>query len=328
MAGDFNKANPKKEMPKCAQQVTCAIRDGNSLDHCYTTIRGAYRSIPRAPLGRSDHAMVYQVPTYKQQLKCATPTVITVKQWSLDAVESLRGCFECTDWGVFKEAAADIHEYTEYVSDYITFCEGLFIPTKTIKIYHNNKPWFKTDIKHKQRYQTQAKQEAYKGTDKDKHKQARCAAEKAIKTAKANYCDKLEENLTTNNPRYIWQDLKDITNYEPSSKSADISDTTLPDNLNDFDSRFDKQNTISPPSVAAFHCNFPPFTINESVVKRMFERINGRKASGRIMFLHVCLNSVPVSSQVSSHTYLMCPFPNASKSQLSFLYERNVQSPA
>ena len=220
--------------------------------------------------------MVYLVPTYKQQLKCVTPTVITVKQWSLDAVESLRGCFECTDWGVFKEAAADIHEYTETVSDYITFCEGLCIPTKTIKIYHNIKPWFKTDIKHK----LQAKQEAYKGTDNDKYKQARYAAEKAIKTAKANYGDKLEENLTTNNPRYIWQDLKDITNYKPSSKSADMTDTTLPDNLNDFDSRFDKQNIISPPSEAAFHCDVPPFTVDESVVKRMFERLNSRKAAG------------------------------------------------
>ena len=45
VAGDFNKANPKKEMQKCAQPVTCATRDGNTLDHCYTTTRGAYRSI-------------------------------------------------------------------------------------------------------------------------------------------------------------------------------------------------------------------------------------------------------------------------------------------
>ena len=73
--------------------------------------------------------MVYLEPTYKQQLKCVKPTVKTVKQWSVNAVETLRGCFECTDWGVFKESTADIHEYTETVSDYITFCEGLCIPT-------------------------------------------------------------------------------------------------------------------------------------------------------------------------------------------------------
>ena len=166
-------------------------------------------------------------------------------------MESLRGCFECTDRGVFKEAAADIHEYTESVSDYIAVCKGLCIQKKIIKIYHNNKPLFKTDIKHK----LQSKQEAYKGNDQDKYKQARHAAEKAIETAKVNYRAKLEVNLTTNNPRYIWQGLKVITNYMTSSKSDDISDTTLPDNLNEFYSRFDKQNTISPPPVAAFHCS-------------------------------------------------------------------------
>ena len=67
---------------------------------------------------------------------------------SVNAMETLRGCFECTDWGVFKEAAVDIDEYTETVSDYITFCEGLCIPTKTITSYPNDKPWFTTYIKH------------------------------------------------------------------------------------------------------------------------------------------------------------------------------------
>ena len=125
-------------MPKLIQQVTCASRDGRTIDHYYTTIKGAYRSIPRAPLGRSDHAMIDLVPTYKQQLKHVKPTVKSVKQWSLNAMETLRGCFECTDWGVFKEAAADIDEYTETVSDYVTFCEGLCIPTKTITSYPND----------------------------------------------------------------------------------------------------------------------------------------------------------------------------------------------
>ena len=161
VTGDFNKANPKKEMPKFIQQVTCATRDGRTLDHCYTTIKGACRSIPRAPLGRSDHAMVYLVPTYKRQLKCVKPTVKTVKQWSVSAMETLRGCFECSDLG--PTFATDIHEYTETVSDYITFCECLNIPTKTISSYPNDKPWFNTYIKHK----LQAKQDAYKGNDKD-----------------------------------------------------------------------------------------------------------------------------------------------------------------
>ena len=102
---------------------------------------------------------------------------------------------------MFKEAAADIHEYTEAVSDYITFCD---------------KPWFNTYIKQK----LQAKHDAYKDNDKDKYKKARYEAENAIKTGKAKYRDKLEENLTTNNSKNIWLGLKTITNYKPSPKNT------------------------------------------------------------------------------------------------------------
>ena len=42
----------------------------------------------------SDHAMVHLVPTYKQQLKRVKPTVKTVKEWSENAVETLRCCYE------------------------------------------------------------------------------------------------------------------------------------------------------------------------------------------------------------------------------------------
>ena len=113
-----------------------------------------------------------------------------MKQWSVNAMETLRGCFECTDWGVFKEAATDIHEYTDTVSDCITFCEGLCIPTKILTSDPNDKPWFNTDIKHK----LQAKQDAYKDNDKGKYKNARYAAETAVMTGKAKHRDKLEES--------------------------------------------------------------------------------------------------------------------------------------
>ena len=144
---------------------------------------------------------------------------------------------------LFKEAAADIDEYTETVSDYITFCEGLCIPTKTITIYPYDKPWFNTSIKHK----LQVKHDAFKANDKDKYNKARYEAENAIKTGKAKYRDKLEENLSTNNSKNIWQGLKAITNYKPSPKNnTTATDTNLPNRLNDFYSRFDKLNTTSP----------------------------------------------------------------------------------
>ena len=49
--GDFNKTIPKEEIAKFIQQGSCATTDGRMFDHSYTTIKGAYRSVPRAPLG-------------------------------------------------------------------------------------------------------------------------------------------------------------------------------------------------------------------------------------------------------------------------------------
>ena len=145
----------------------------------------------------------------------------------------------------------------------------------------NDKPWFNTYIKQR----LQAKHHAYKDNDKDKYKKARYEAETAIKTGKAKYCDKPEENLTTNNSKNIWQGLKAITNYKPSPKNTTATDTNLPDRLNDFYSRFDKLNTTSSSSITP-SSSVLPFTVDEWVVRSMFQCLNSRKAV-RIKYLDV-----------------------------------------
>ena len=204
---------------------------------------------------------------------------------------------------------------------------GLCIPTKTITSYPNEKPWFNTYIKHK----LQAKQDTYKDNDKYnyKYKKARYAAEKAVKTGKAKYRVKLEENLTTNNSKNIWQGQKAITKYKPSPTNTTATDTNHPDRLNDLCSPFDKLNTTSPSSITP-SSSLPPFTVDEYVVRRVFQRINSKRLPARITSLHVYLNCVPISCLVYSQTYSMCLFPNVkstivSKSQLSFLFPRNLQ---
>lgn len=38
-------------------------------------------------------------------------------------------------------------EFTETVSAYITFCEDMVIPRRSVLIYSNNKPWFSRNVK-------------------------------------------------------------------------------------------------------------------------------------------------------------------------------------
>ena len=66
---DFNQTNLRKALPNLYKQVRCPTRDEKTLDHCYCTFPDVYHAVPQAPLGRSDHDMVYLIPTYMQKLK-------------------------------------------------------------------------------------------------------------------------------------------------------------------------------------------------------------------------------------------------------------------
>ncbi len=122
---DFNEANLTRKLPKYRQYITCPTRDSNILDHCYTVLKDAYHSVPRAALELSDHRLVHLLPAYKQKLKSAKPVVRTVKRWTVEAEQDLQACFELTDWSVFEAASTDLDELTDTVTSYISFCEDV-----------------------------------------------------------------------------------------------------------------------------------------------------------------------------------------------------------
>ena len=76
------------------------------------------------------------------------PTVArSIKEWSGDAVEKLKGSLDCTHWDVFVDSSSDLSELTESVCGYIDFCVECTIPQKTVKMLPNNKPWITKRIK-------------------------------------------------------------------------------------------------------------------------------------------------------------------------------------
>ncbi len=95
--GYFNKANISLELPKYRQHITCPTRDSNTLDHCYTAIKDAFHSVPRAALGLSDHYLVHLIPTYRQKLKSEKPVLRILKRWTNEAEQDLKDCFDLTD---------------------------------------------------------------------------------------------------------------------------------------------------------------------------------------------------------------------------------------
>ena len=200
---------------------------------------------------------------------------------------------------MFKEAAADIHEYTETVNDYITFCEGLCIPTITITSYPNDKPWFNTYIKQK----LQAKHDKTKTMTKANTRKRDMKRKMPSRPASPNTVTSLRRTSNTNNSKNIWRGLKAITNYKPSPKNTTAADTNLPDILNYRYSRFDTLNTISSSSTTP-SSSLPPFTVDEYVVRSMFQRLNSRKAAGPDN-ISSCLLKLYADQLSSVFTYIL-----------------------
>ncbi|KAL0173200.1 hypothetical protein M9458_033511, partial [Cirrhinus mrigala] len=318
--GDFNKANLSRELPKYRQHVTCRTRDSNILDHCYTTIKGAYHSVPRAALGLSDHCLVHLIPTYRQKLKSAKPVVKTVKRWTNETEQVLQSCFYLTDWSVFEAAATDLDELTETVTSYISFCEDLCIPTRTYLTYNNDKPWFTEKLRHLR----QAKEDAYRKGDRVLYNQTRNTLNKEIRVAKRTYAKRLEDQFTSNDPSSVWKGLKTITNYRTPPPCTEATQR-LAEDLNEFYCRFETPHTRSddlftqplPPPATPLPPP-PSLQISEDQVRQVFRKNKRRKAPGPDGVTPACLKTcadelAPIFSQIFNRSLELCEVPDCLK---------------
>ena len=131
ITGDFNHVSLSSTLPTFYQFVTCTTRDNKTLDLLYANVKNAYSSTALPPLGRSDHNLVRLSPSYKPVVQQHPVTVRTVRKWSPEAMETLRGALEATDWdALYEPHGEDIDGITDCVSEYIGFCIDNTIPTK------------------------------------------------------------------------------------------------------------------------------------------------------------------------------------------------------
>ncbi len=178
---DFNKANFRTIAPKYFQHITINTRGDRILDHCYSPFRDAYKSLPRPPFGKSDHSSVLLLPTYRQKLKREAPALRTVQCWSDQSDAILQDYFDHVDWDMFQAVSDDdIEAYSDTVTCFIRKCIEDVVPTKTIRIYPNQKPWINSGV----RSALSARTSAFKSGNTDDRKQASYDLRRSIKVAK------------------------------------------------------------------------------------------------------------------------------------------------
>ncbi len=67
------------------QHVSCPTRGPNTLDHCYTPFKNAYKARSLPAFGKSDHAAIFLTPEYKQRIVQEPPVERKVTRWSSPA---------------------------------------------------------------------------------------------------------------------------------------------------------------------------------------------------------------------------------------------------
>jgi len=216
---------------------------------------------------------------------------------------------------MFSESCANQDEYAQTVTSYVSFCTDSSIPSKTVTIYANDKPWFSKDIKHK----LIAKSDAFNNSDKNQYKAAEYEAEKAMRRAKAQY----RKKFSTSNSHAVWQGLQQNTQYKQKPTPAN-SDPILTDQLNHFYSRFDRKNSTkasshSVPPDSDSGLPPPPFTVRPWEVKYLFTKLNIRKAAGPDSIspstLKFCAEQLaPIFCEIYNHSLSPCKVPTCFKS--------------
>ncbi len=119
IAGDFNKANLKKVMPNFHQHISCPTRGPNTLDHCYTQLKNAYKARSLPAFGKSDHAAIFLTPEYKQSFVQEPVQEREVTRWSSHSEAMLQAALDDVDWDMFRANSSDVSEFTDVALSFV-----------------------------------------------------------------------------------------------------------------------------------------------------------------------------------------------------------------
>ncbi|KAK1803647.1 hypothetical protein P4O66_020754, partial [Electrophorus voltai] len=289
-------------------------RGNRTLDHRYTPYKDSYKALAHPPFGKSDHAAIFLLPKYKQRLKREAPVQREVARWTDQSVAALQDALDDAAWDMFRRSTDDVSEFTEAVVGFIEKLVDDTIPRITIKKFSNQKPWVDRTIREALNSRTAAYNAGIISGNMDEYKSAAYGVRRAVREAKRRYGRKLETQFQQSGSRSLWQGLRMITDYRSPLSGLMSADESLANELNTFFARFEatsssanasstnansanangtSANSTNASSASANGtigaangaCAGPtieqrPLIITESDVRRVFKRVNTRKAMG------------------------------------------------
>ena len=280
LLGDFNTCDITKHLPQLQQCVTKPTHSkGKVLDKFFVNIIDSYTDCYSAPLGMSDHCVIHLLPKYRQLVKREGPKTRIIRKWDHDTAETMRGCFEGTNWDIFYENEDDLDTITDSITSYICFCEENIVQTKRIKVYANSKPWVNGELK----TNLLEKRKAFLEGDEQKQHELEKEFKWKNKQSRRQYKDKVEKKLTEGQGRAAWDGLNTMMGKNTKKQELKCDDPlTFANDLNVFYSRFDCTDfSREIDDVCQPLLTIPNnIRVTESDVKKVFSQLKPRKACG------------------------------------------------
>ncbi len=281
IAGDFNKANLKKVLPNFHQHISCPTRGLNTLDHCYTPLKNAYKAHSLPAFSKSDHAAIFLTPEYKQRIAHEPPVEREVTRWSSHSEAMLQASLDDVDWDMFRASSSDVSEFTDVALSFVNTLTEQATETVTIRTFSNQKPWVDRSIRDAVNHRTAAYNAGLLSGNMSEYKTSCYALRRAISEAKRRYRKRIESHLQLNDSRRMWQGLKTVCS---SGNNSSRADPLLAEELNTFYGRFECNGSAtlpnSPSGSSRQSSDDYAITLSEDVVRRELKRVNVRKAAG------------------------------------------------
>ena len=236
------------------------------------------------------------MPAYRQRIVERPAIKREVKRWTDQSEAMLQDALSDVDWEMFQTSSSDVSEFTETVVDFITTLADNIVPTRTVKIFPNQKPWVDSSIRAALRARTAAYNSGLANGNMEGYRAESHNLRKAVKAAKKRYADRMQAQMGNNDTRGLWRGLRTITDYQITPPSTERANSSLAEDLNSFYARFEASNTasaiannnnnnnVSALASAADESSHAgaeqALSVTEHDVRRALLRVNTRKAAG------------------------------------------------
>ncbi|XP_040904784.1 NACHT, LRR and PYD domains-containing protein 12-like, partial [Toxotes jaculatrix] len=122
---------------------------------------------------------------------------------------------------------------------------------------------------------------SFRSGDRAWYRAARTDLKRGIKEGKVDYKRKIEDHLSANNPRQVWQGIQNLMNYRGCGVTTAETSVSLAEQLNSFFAPFETTaGTTAPSSHPPPPPHSDPLTVQEYEVRQVLMTLNPNKAAG------------------------------------------------